>query len=190
MFLIVIFRFQYQLWCSTKTNESCFVQNTCVDVHPKVLVIWGKFIASWFAFISNQKKIKMIYSVSTNFINPFSDNMELNSMSSRLIPTERVAADMLEAVQIQWLAYRSVSFNFFSVHWNDWIWDHLQQFRKSLSKWSLTRLFNSVLKAIYLVNSDYSTIKECRSQGRFLLPPGTCSMPTALMIWLKQVNLC
>ena len=159
MFLIVIFRFQYQLWCSTKTNASCFVQNTCMDVHPKVLVIWGKFIASWFAFISNQKNIKMIYNVSTNFINPFSDNMELNSMSSRLIPTERVAADMLEAVQMQnwssevfqWLAYRPVSFNFFSVHWNDWNWGHLQQFWKSLSKWSLTRLFNSVLKAIYLV---------------------------------------
>lgn len=55
---VVIFRFQYQSWCSITMDTKCFWQSTCTDVYPKLHVIWDEFIASRFTSIPNQKRSK------------------------------------------------------------------------------------------------------------------------------------
>ena len=46
----------------------------------------------------DENDVQCVYQLNTSlFINPFSDNMELISLSSGLIPIKRAAANMLEA---------------------------------------------------------------------------------------------
>ena len=122
-----------KLLCTEHVYGSVFKGQRFVSFGTNSLYL--DLLPSWLE--KDQNNVQCVYQLITSlFINPFSDNMELISLSSELTPTERAVAGMLEAdykgeyfwricwrtakvhfnikfsCQTYWYCFRCISWNF------------------------------------------------------------------------------